>query len=86
MLLFQSSGDTWSPQRIEAFVTWWTGLNYLRMVIGGLGWLCLLRALSLSALTTRTLTNSAVPQPDSPADIRQWAERSLTHGAPDFEF
>ena len=59
MLMFQSSGDTWSPERVDTFVTWWTGLNYPRMVLGGLGWLCLLRALSLSATSTRTAVNAA---------------------------
>lgn len=49
MLLFQSGGDQWSAQEIESFATWWTGLNYVRMLIGGLGWLCALRALSLSS-------------------------------------
>ena len=29
---------------------WWTGLNYVRMTVGGIGWLCALRALSLSGL------------------------------------
>ena len=63
MLMFQSSGNTWSPERIETFVTWWTGLNYPRMVIGGIGWLCLLRALSLSALATRTFPTANLPAP-----------------------
>lgn len=48
MLTFQSDGGSWSPERIDSFVTWWTRLNYGRTVIGGIGWLCLLRALSLS--------------------------------------
>jgi hypothetical protein len=53
MLSFQSGGQGWTPSQIETFVTWWAGLNYLRMTIGGLGWLCALRALSLSG-TVRT--------------------------------
>lgn len=48
MLMFQSGGADWSPERVDTFVTWWTGLNYVRMTLGGVGWLCLLRALSLS--------------------------------------
>ena len=49
MLLLQSSGGAWPAARVESLVDWWTGLNYLRMVIGAAGWLCALRALSLSA-------------------------------------
>jgi Domain of unknown function (DUF1772) len=49
MLLLQNSGGAWPPARVESLVDWWTGLNYLRMVIGAVGWLCALRALSLSA-------------------------------------
>jgi hypothetical protein len=52
MLLLQSSGDAWSASRIESVVSWWTGLNYLRMVIGAAGWLCLLWALTLSVSPT----------------------------------
>jgi hypothetical protein len=48
MLSFQSTGQGWTDQQIETFVTWWTGLNYVRMIVGGIGWLCALRALSLS--------------------------------------
>ncbi len=53
MLMFQANGDTWSPERVSTFVDWWTGLNYVRMAIGGAGWLCALRALSLSAANGR---------------------------------
>lgn len=53
MLILQSSGQSWSASRVESFVDWWTGLNYLRMTIGAAGWLCALRALSLSALATQ---------------------------------
>jgi hypothetical protein len=49
MLLLQSSGGAWSAARVESLVDWWVGLNYVRMVIGAAGWLCALRALSLSA-------------------------------------
>jgi hypothetical protein len=56
MLSFQSTGGDWSASEIEAFVTWWTGLNYVRMVIGGIGWLCALRALSLSGSGRRAAT------------------------------
>ncbi|MFC9997397.1 DUF1772 domain-containing protein [Nocardia sp. NPDC127526] len=59
MLMFQSGGGDWSPDRIDTFVTWWTGLNYVRMAIGGIGWLCLLRALSLVA--------APAAAPESPA-------------------
>jgi hypothetical protein len=48
MLLFQSGADAWKPSQIETFVTWWTAMNYVRMSIGAIGWLCALRALSLS--------------------------------------
>jgi hypothetical protein len=54
MLRLQASGATWPQGRIESLVDWWTGLNYLRATIGAAGWLCALRALSLSALPTRT--------------------------------
>jgi hypothetical protein len=45
-----------APRIVRAFATavlgllasWWTGLNYVRMTVGGIGWLCALRALSLS--------------------------------------
>ena len=50
MLTLQSSGGAWPAARVESTIAWWTGLNYLRMVIGAAGWLCALRALSLSAL------------------------------------
>ena len=49
MLMLQSSDGAWPAARVESTVAWWTGLNYLRMVIGAAGWLCALRALSLSA-------------------------------------
>ena len=52
MLRFQAHGDTWSNERIDSFTSWWIGLNYLRMTIGGLGWLCALKALSLSGSLT----------------------------------
>lgn len=52
MLLFQSGGAEWTPDRVESFVELWTALNYPRMVLGGIGWLCALRALSLSAART----------------------------------
>jgi hypothetical protein len=51
MLSFQSGGDDWTASRVETFVLWWTGLNYVRMTVGGIGWLCALRALSLSGTT-----------------------------------
>ncbi|MGW4849584.1 DUF1772 domain-containing protein [Nocardia brasiliensis] len=53
MLIFQSKGTSWSPERIESFVDTWTTLNYPRMVIGAIGWLCALRALSLSEVGAR---------------------------------
>jgi hypothetical protein len=40
---FQSGGEGWTEAEIESFVRWWTGLNYVRMAIGGIGWLCALR-------------------------------------------
>ena len=54
MLSFQTGGQAWTASDIETFVTWWTGLNYLRMAIGGIGWLCALRALSLSSAKRTT--------------------------------
>ncbi|MGH2688810.1 MAG: DUF1772 domain-containing protein [Actinomycetota bacterium] len=54
MLMLQASGGAWSARRIESLVASWTGLNYLRMTLGGAGWLCLLRALSLSRRLPRT--------------------------------
>jgi hypothetical protein len=42
-----ASGGGWTASDIETFVTWWTGLNYVRTAVGGVGWLCALRALSL---------------------------------------
>ncbi|MEV0028362.1 DUF1772 domain-containing protein [Nocardia sp. NPDC050793] len=53
MLIFQSNGADWTPERVESFVDTWTTLNYPRMAIGAIGWLCALRALSLSGATTR---------------------------------
>jgi hypothetical protein len=58
MLAFQSARVGWTAPEIETFVTWWTGLNYLSMTIGGIGWLCALRFLSLSG--TGRSTNTAV--------------------------
>lgn len=40
---------------VETFVAWWTGLNYVRMTIGGIGWLCALRALSFTGAENRTV-------------------------------
>jgi hypothetical protein len=48
MLAFQSGGNGWPTADVDAFVSQWTALNYIRMTIGGIGWLCALRALSLS--------------------------------------
>lgn len=53
MLVFQAHAATWTDQHIDTFIAWWTGLNYLRMSIGALGWGCALRALSLSAAHRR---------------------------------
>ncbi|WP_460695392.1 hypothetical protein [Nocardia thraciensis] len=63
VLIFQSGGDDWTPERVESFIDTWTTLNYPRMVLGGIGWLCGLRALSLSGNVTRTA--STVVEPDS---------------------
>lgn len=52
MLKFQSGGAEWSPERVQTFIDTWTTLNYPRMVVGGIGWLCALRALSLSGAET----------------------------------
>lgn len=59
MLMFQSDGDSWSADRVESFVSWWTALNYPRMALGALGWLCALKALSLSALPPARETSPA---------------------------
>jgi hypothetical protein len=48
MLSFQSGGEGMDGAEIESFAQWWTGLDYVRMAIVGIGWLCALRALSLS--------------------------------------
>ncbi|MGW1739571.1 DUF1772 domain-containing protein [Nocardia sp. NPDC001965] len=48
MLTFQAEGVTWTPEHVESFIDTWTTLNYPRMALGGIGWLCALRALSLS--------------------------------------
>ncbi|HET7668108.1 MAG TPA: DUF1772 domain-containing protein [Mycobacterium sp.] len=53
MLSFQSGGHEWTASDIEMFVTSWTRLNYVRTTFGVIGWLCALRALSLSG-TERT--------------------------------
>ena len=58
MLSFQTGGQGWTAQDIETFMTWWTGLNYVRMALGGVGWLCALRALSLPG-TERTIPRRA---------------------------
>jgi hypothetical protein len=63
MLAFQSGGESWTASEIETFVSWWTGPNYARMTMGGIGWLCALRALSLSG--TQRSTNVATVQPMS---------------------
>lgn len=49
MLALQSSGATWPAAEVEAVVGRWTAVNWLRMAVGALGWLCLLRALSRPA-------------------------------------
>jgi len=50
MLALQSSGASWPAAEIESLVSLWTALNWGRMVVGAAGWLCALRALSLSHL------------------------------------
>lgn len=65
MLLLQSRGATWSPERIEGLVDIWTTLNWPRMVIGAAGWLCALRALSLTA----------TPAPTAPAPVPLTSDR-----------
>ncbi|MGW5386733.1 DUF1772 domain-containing protein [Nocardia sp. NPDC003963] len=64
MLSFQSEGEQWTPEHVESFITTWTTLNYPRMVLGGIGWLCALRALSLSGTATGP-DAPAEPAPDS---------------------
>jgi hypothetical protein len=49
MLALQSYGESWPGVEIESMVSLWTTLNWLRMVLGAAGWLCMLRALSLRA-------------------------------------
>jgi len=71
MLLFQSHGDTWSDERIDTFATWWIGLNYLRMTIGGAGWLCALKALSLSGATTGNRASDAGWESATPRSSRR---------------
>jgi Domain of unknown function (DUF1772) len=60
MLSFQSGGGHWTTSEIETFVTWWTGLNYVRMTIGAVGLLCALRALSLTTANARPQPSAAV--------------------------
>jgi hypothetical protein len=50
MLMLQSSGASWTATEIESLVSLWTTLNWPRMVLGAAGWLCALRALSLSSV------------------------------------
>ena len=63
MLAFQAGGEGWTASEIETFLIWWTGLNHVRMTVGGIGWLCALRALSLSG--AQGSTNVAAVQPMS---------------------
>ena len=63
MLSFQSGGEDWTASQIETFVTWWTGLNYVRMAVGAIGWLCALRALSLSGTGRRAARLAGVSAP-----------------------
>lgn len=49
MLMLQGSADSWSESRISSTIQWWTSLNYVRMALGGAGWFCALRALSLTS-------------------------------------
>jgi hypothetical protein len=49
MLMLQSSGASWPATEIESLVGLWTTLNWFRMLVGAAGWLCALRALSLSS-------------------------------------
>jgi hypothetical protein len=60
MLSFQTGGQAWTASEIETFITSWTGLNYVRMTIGGIGWLCALRALSLSGTKRHPCNDGAV--------------------------
>ena len=48
MLALQAYGASWPAAEIESMVGLWTTLNWARMVLGAAGWLCALRALSLS--------------------------------------
>jgi hypothetical protein len=64
MLAFQAGAGGWRPSQIETFVTWWTGLNYVRMTIGGIGWLCALRALSLSDVSRATHAKGSAVRSD----------------------
>lgn len=76
ILAFQTGDEGWTAAQIESFVGWWTGLNYARMTVGGIGWLCALRALSLSgtppplAQKPASLTNLADPPPLPPSSVR----------------
>ena len=53
MLALQSYGASWPVAEVESLVSLWTTLNWPRMVVGAAGWLCALRALSLSRSGTR---------------------------------
>ncbi|MEV0705121.1 DUF1772 domain-containing protein [Saccharopolyspora sp. NPDC050389] len=61
MLMLQASGASWSATEIESLVSWWTGLNYLRMAIGAVGWLCVLRALSMSGTAKPPVRTADAP-------------------------
>jgi hypothetical protein len=54
MLMLQAGGDSWPASQVEAVVSTWTSLNYLRMTIGAAGWLCALRALWLAGVPQTT--------------------------------
>jgi hypothetical protein len=70
MLSFQAGGQGWTAAEIETFVTWWTGLNYGRMTVGGLGLLCALRALSLSGTVVCAGNSHYRSPPSSPRSRR----------------
>ncbi|GGL26123.1 DUF1772 domain-containing protein [Nocardia jinanensis] len=73
MLIFQAEGAQWTPEHVESFIDTWTTLNYPRMVLGGIGWLFALRALSLSGRTT----GPEIPAESAPSNKKPDPSRTV---------
>ncbi|AMO62204.1 Domain of uncharacterised function (DUF1772) [Mycolicibacterium phlei] len=59
MLTLQSAGQDWDAARVESVVQWWTSLNYARLALGVIGYLCALKALSLLGIRMRSAPGTA---------------------------